>query len=133
MVYVVFILHLKTFSNQQRIFTRYNDKNISLKTQKNRHRLSNDRRNDKNIKIDPVYLSLSNTRVFVMECEIVSSDKLINAAYHSRINPGLQHYRNVVITQTGSWGLFRQCSCNDNSNIKMYICLIFIHIHFYTL
>lgn len=70
-----------------------------------------------------------------MECEIVSSDKLMNAAYHSRINPGLRHYRNVVITQiqTGSWGLFRQCSCNDNSNIKMYICLTFIHIHFYTL
>lgn len=70
-----------------------------------------------------------------MEYAIVPSDQTVNAAYHSQVDPGLRRYKNFVITQrqTGPCGLFRQCIYIDNSITKMYIALIFIHIHYYTL
>lgn len=70
-----------------------------------------------------------------MEYEIEPSDQMSNAAYYSQINQGLRRYRNVVITQrqTGLCGRHRKCIYKYNSNTKMFIALIFIHIYYYTL
>lgn len=74
-----------------------------------------------------------------MENASVPSYQTVHAAYYSQVdvNLGLQRYINVVITQsqTGPCGRYRKCLCiyKDNSSTNMYIDVMCIHIHHYTL
>lgn len=70
------------------------------------------------------------------ESAISPSDLTVNAAVaylHLNTNKRLWHYRNFVKTkrQTGPSGMYMHCICQDNSKVKMYIALIFIHIDYY--
>lgn len=46
----------------------------------------------------------------LMECAVAASGQMVNMAYYSKINQGLQRYKNVIIQrEAGPCGLYGQC------------------------